>query len=179
MDVRQLLTEALKRESFGLQVDLSTEPNCHKLDVYAIDEKEYGSAAANCRISLHPPMLLSNADVFPDNDYTADEMDAAKVERVKTTAVLAALGRIVRSDFFKLVAVKPTELSAGGSSPWKEWKLYLATAQGPVASSSWRYDTLCDPRFKEKEKEEEVEGKKAGQKESSTSKESTPAETTS
>ena len=119
-------------------------------------------------------MLLTNPDVFPDDDFTADEMDQAKVERVKATAVLATLGRIVRSDFFKLVPFNEVEkqmAAARNSDHWKEWKLYLATMQGPMACNSWRYDTLCDPRYKEEEekfekkRKEEKKEKEAKEKE--------------
>ena len=173
MNILKVLTEALKRECFRLDVPLTSENNCHKIHVYAVDEKAYGSAAANCRVSLHPPMVLTNDELLPDKEkdkdkdkdkdkqeekkekvYATYEMDPAKVETAKSTAVLATLGRMVRSDFFKLIPFSAAELqqaAGGGSPPYKEWKLYLATVQGPMAANSWRYDTLCDPRFKEPE----------------------------
>ena len=152
LDVQKLLTEALQRESFSLEVSLTAESNRHKLCTYAVDENFTVSAASpftGCRVSLGPPAILPNAAVFPDGteDFTADgaALDDDKVSALKANAVLSAVGRIVRSDFVRLIPFTASEREEG--STWREWKLFLSTCQGPMAKTSWRYDTLCDPRF--------------------------------
>ena len=128
---------------------MTGEPNCHRFCVYAVDEN-FGDSTSSwkCRISLNPPLLLRNEDVFPDNDFTADDYDPQKTEMVKASAILAAVGRIVRSDFFRLTPFMPADFGPTGmDSSWKEFKLYLSAVQGPNASTAWRYDTLCEPRF--------------------------------
>ena len=153
LDVQKLLTEALQRESFRLEVSLTAEnANCHKLCTHAVDENFTVSAASpftGSRVSLGPPALLPNAAVFPDGteDFTADgaALDDAKVDALKSNAVLSAVGRIVRSDFLRLIPFTAAERQEG--SGMREWKLFLSTCQGPMAKTSWRYDTLCDPRF--------------------------------
>ena len=151
LDVTKLFTDSLKQQSFSLETELLAEPHCHRLCVYAIDEN-FGDSTSSwkCRISLNAPMVLSNQDVFPDNDFTADDYDPAKVALVEDSIILASVGRIVRSDFFRLTPFSPADFGpAGVDSSWKEWKLYLAAIQGPNASTAWRYDTLCEPRFEE------------------------------
>ena len=167
------MTEALTRHGFRLETELTAESNCHRFCIYAIDEN-FGDTTSSwkCRISLNMPMLLANQDVFPDNDFTGDDYDQEKMTHVKDAAVLGTVGRIVRSDFFRLTPFTPADFGpAGMDSSWKEWKLYLSAVQGPVASTAWRYDTLCEPRFKipeveaDKGTEEVKDGKGAKSKE--------------